>query len=190
MKRNTMALAAGVILALGSSAVVTANPSFVNSSAAVMLQGQATSRWQPDRFGPIVSSDTLWSIAMYYGDQTDLSVYEMMDLFIELNPRAFINGRADRMMDGYYLQVPKVAQARRQSGQSIAEASAASAEPVAKPEATPEPAAAKPVEPAAAADDADAGSTGEGTVAFDVQELNLLRDQLAESISLIESLSS
>lgn len=185
MKRNSLALAAGIALALGSSAVVTADASFVNTSAAAMLQGQATSRWQPDRFGPIVASDTLWSIAMYYGDQTDLSVYEMMDLFIELNPEAFINGRADRMMDGYYLKVPEVAQ-RARAGSSESKAVVATTESP-KVTASEEPQA----ESKATVEtvNADVEVAGE-SVEFGVAELTQLRTQLAESISLIERLNT
>lgn len=192
MKRNSLALAAGIALALGSSAVVTADASFVNTSAAAMLQGQATSRWQPDRFGPIVSSDTLWSIAMYYGDKTDLSVYEMMDLFIELNPEAFINGRADRMMDGYYLKVPEIAQRTRTETAVVATESAtpqkttedSSVGTVAVDEAT------DVVASVPANTDASNRVATETSVEFDVTELTQLRTQLAESISLIERLNS
>lgn len=184
MKRNTLAVAAGIALALGSSTVVTADASFVNTSAVVMLQGQATSRWQADRFGPIVSSDTLWSIAMYYGDKTDLSVYEMMDLFIELNPEAFINGRADRMMDGYYLKVPQAAQAQR------AEAAPVVTDEPAETARTEE--AIKPASPGAVTETpaADNTESATATVQYDVQELSQLRNQLAESIDLIERLNS
>ncbi|WP_417665581.1 FimV/HubP family polar landmark protein [Pseudidiomarina sp.] len=184
MKRNTLAVAAGIALALGSSTVVTADASFVNTSAVVMLQGQATSRWQADRFGPIVSSDTLWSIAMYYGDKTDLSVYEMMDLFIELNPEAFINGRADRMMDGYYLKVPPAAQAQR-----AASAPVVTDEPVetARTAEMVEPTSPGAVTETPATDNAEAAT---GSVQYDVQELSQLRNQLAESIELIERLNS
>ncbi|OZB05270.1 MAG: hypothetical protein B7X54_05885 [Idiomarina sp. 34-48-12] len=200
MKRNSLALAAGIALALGSSAVVTADASFVNTSAAAMLQGQATSRWQPDRFGPIVASDTLWSIAMYYGDQTDLSVYEMMDLFIELNPEAFINGRADRMMDGYYLKVPEVAQ-RARAETSDSNVVTAAASPTTTTSETPETESTTPAEPVKADIDVENTETSPETkesaadvtgssVAFDVAELTQLRTQLAESISLIERLNT
>ena len=178
MKRNTLALAAGVALALGSSVVITADASFVKTSATLMMQGQSTSRWQPDRFGPIVSSDTLWSIAMYYGDKSDLSVYEMMDLFIELNPEAFINGRADRMMDGFYLKVPQQAQQANAQGQAE-DGSASAASPTVTE--TPTSTSATPAEQAA--DDNDA-------LTFSVEELTRLRDQLAESTALIENLNS
>src|SRR5690554_4465558 len=107
MKRNAVAVAAGIVLAFGSATVSTAEAGFSSTSLTTMLQGQVASRWQADRFGPIVSSDTLWSIAMYYSDRTDLTVYEMMDLIVELNPKVFINGRPDRMMDGYYLKIPQ-----------------------------------------------------------------------------------
>lgn len=200
MKRNSLALAAGIALALGSSAVVTADASFVNTSAAAMLQGQATSRWQPDRFGPIVASDTLWSIAMYYGDQTDLSVYEMMDLFIELNPEAFINGRADRMMDGYYLKVPEVAQ-RARAETSDSNVVAAAASPTTTTSETPETEPTTPAEPVKADIEVENTETSPETkesaavvtgssVEFDVAELTQLRTQLAESISLIERLNT
>lgn len=178
MKRNTLALAAGVALALGSSVVITAEASFVKTSATLMMQGQSASRWQPDRFGPIVSSDTLWSIAMYYGDKSDLSVYEMMDLFIELNPEAFINGRADRMMDGFYLKVPQRAQ--QANAQRQAEATSTDS-PSASVTETPASSPATSAEPATSESDG---------LTFSVEELTRLRDQLAESTALIENLNS
>ncbi|CUA83583.1 FimV/HubP family polar landmark protein [Pseudidiomarina woesei] len=178
MKRNTLALAAGVALALGSSVMITADASFVKNSATLMTQGQTASRWQPDRFGPIVSSDTLWSIAMYYGDKSDLSVYEMMDLFIELNPEAFINGRADRMMDGFYLKVPQVAQqARAQKQATETAASSTPAKQISQPSASSAPAE-------------TTSNNAEAAVSFSVEELTRLRDQLAESTALIERLNS
>lgn len=203
MKRNTLALAAGVALALGSSVMITADASFVKTSATLMMQGQATSRWQPDRFGPIVSSDTLWSIAMYYGDKSDLSVYEMMDLFIELNPDVFIDGRADRMMDGFYLKVPKEAQQALADKKAMAAQASSKAEVASSSAATStQPAASTQsrsstttvvetttTEPATAAS-STAAESATGLVTFSVEELTRLRDQLAESTALIERLNT
>ncbi|MDX1705860.1 FimV/HubP family polar landmark protein [Pseudidiomarina sp.] len=130
------------------------------------FQGQVTTRWQLDRFGPIVSSDTLWSIASYYGRQRDMTVYQMMDAIVAANPRAFINNQPDRMMNGYYLTIP--------GGPASDDATKAAATTDA---ADP---AAQPVAPA----------TDPGVVQFDVGELTALRDQLADSITLIETLQT
>ena len=191
MKRNTVAIAAGIAVALGTATVVTAEAGFATTNLTTMLQGQVASRWQPERFGPIVSSDTLWSIAMYYSDRTDLTVYEMMDLIVEINPKVFINGRADRMMDGYYLKIPPQAQ------QAMVAAKLAEAEALAKSAPQPIEVAApatstEPSSEAVAEETAEPASEVEvsSSVQFDVNELQQLRRQLAESITLIERLNT
>src|SRR5690554_4810531 len=110
MKQNRMALITGLALLLASNSLPVVAQNTTVDEAVVAAARQVDERWQADRFGPIKSSDTLWSIAMYYSDNTDLSVYEMMDLFIELNPRAFVDNHPSHMLDGFYLRVPDVAQ--------------------------------------------------------------------------------
>lgn len=86
------------------AAVVAALVAF--SAATMAQQSSRASRWQPDQFGPIVQTDTMWSIATYYGRQRGVSVYEMMDVIVAENPRAFRDNRPDFMLTGFYLDIP------------------------------------------------------------------------------------
>ncbi|WP_126826266.1 FimV/HubP family polar landmark protein [Pseudidiomarina taiwanensis] len=139
-----------------------------------MLQSSATvSRWQDDRFGPIVSSDTLWTIATYYGQKRGLSVYAMMDLIVANNPRVFINNSPDRMLDGYYLDIPQINSGLDETGTYVGRA------------------AQQAQQQALAEDVAAADENSEAIVTVDPlaeEEMQAMRDQLAESIALIESL--
>ncbi|WP_369743655.1 hypothetical protein AB8S08_03535 [Pseudidiomarina sp. PP-1MA] len=168
MKRNIKRSLLSSVVAALAIAGVAAQASIVPSSIALAGQAQTASRWQAERFGPIVSSDTLWTIAMYYSDKRDLNVYEMMDLIIEANPRVFPNGLADHMLDGFYLTIPTDGMV-----------------------ATTEVTVAKP-KPTAGDNSAEsaASQTSQAAAAGGLapSELAGLRNQLAQSIELIEQL--
>lgn len=168
MKQNRMALIIGLTLLLASNSLPAVAQDATGDEAVVAAARQVDERWQADRFGPIKSSDTLWSIAMYYSDNTDLSVYEMMDLFIELNPQAFVDNHPSHMLDGFYLRVPDVAQ------QGVRERFiAVQQEQQQQQQLQPQQ---------AEQNDAD-------TVVFERNDLAVLRTQLAQSIELIEQLN-
>ncbi|MRJ41109.1 MULTISPECIES: hypothetical protein [Idiomarina] len=168
MKRNIKRSLLSSVVAALSIAGVAAQASIVPSSIALAGQAQTASRWQAERFGPIVSSDTLWTIAMYYSDKRDLNVYEMMDLIIEANPRVFPNGLADHMLDGFYLTIPTDGMV------------ATTEVTVAKPKPTAGDNSAQP----AASQTSQAAAAG----GLAPSELAGLRNQLAQSIELIEQL--
>src|SRR5690554_5238152 len=168
MKQNRIALVALLALVFGGVSGPTRAAIEAVDAAVVAAARQVDERWQPERFGPIKSTDTLWSIAMYYSDSTDLSVYEMMDLFVELNPRAFVDNHPSRMLDGFYLRVPDVAQQAVRARLAKLHGDQQRAE---------QPQAEQP--PAVVTD----------TVTFEREELAQLRGQLAESIELIERLN-
>lgn len=168
MKQNRIALVALLALVFGGVSGPTRAAIEAVDAAVVAAARQVDERWQPERFGPIKSTDTLWSIAMYYSDNTDLSVYEMMDLFVELNPRAFVDNHPSRMLDGFYLRVPDVAQQAVRARLAKLHGDQQRAE---------QPQAEQP--PTVVTD----------TVTFEREELAQLRGQLAESIELIERLN-
>lgn len=107
---STLVVALGLIA--GSTAASAAQVVYASAPSTVWQvlawQGQQMSRWQDDQFGPIVSTDTMWTIATYYGRQQGLTVYAMMDAIVAANPRVFIDNRPDRMMSGYRLVIPAV----------------------------------------------------------------------------------
>lgn len=107
---STLVVALGLIG--GSTTASAATVAYGSAPSAVWQvlawQGQQMSRWQDDQFGPIVSTDTMWTIATYYGRQQGLTVYAMMDAIVAANPRVFIDNRPDRMMSGYRLVIPAV----------------------------------------------------------------------------------
>lgn len=173
MKQNRMALITGLALLLASNSLPVAAQNTTVDEAVVAAARQVDERWQADRFGPIKSSDTLWSIAMYYSDNTDLSVYEMMDLFIELNPRAFVDNHPSHMLDGFYLRVPDVAQ------QGVRERLRAVQQEQQQQQQQQQ---FQQAEPQAEQNDAD-------KVVFERNDLAVLRTQLAQSIELIEQLN-
>jgi FimV-like protein len=107
---STLVVALGLIAgSTTASAATVADGSAPTAVWQVLAwQGQQMSRWQDDQFGPIVSTDTMWTIATYYGRQQGLTVYAMMDAIVAANPRVFIDNRPDRMMSGYRLVIPAV----------------------------------------------------------------------------------
>jgi FimV-like protein len=112
LKQRLSTLFVALTLIGGSTAASATAVAYASApSAAWQLlawQGQQMSRWQADQFGPIVSTDTMWTIATYYGRQQGLTVYAMMDAIVAANPRVFIDNRPDRMMSGYRLVIPAV----------------------------------------------------------------------------------
>lgn len=61
-----------------------------------------------ERYGPIKSSDTLWSIASRYRPHSSVTVYQTMAAIVQANPRAFVDGNMNRMLDGFYLRIPSL----------------------------------------------------------------------------------
>ncbi|MGQ4276311.1 FimV/HubP family polar landmark protein [Pseudidiomarina sp. E22-M8] len=158
------------------------------SAATMAQQSSRASRWQPEQFGPIVQTDTMWSIATYYGRQRGVSVYEMMDVIVAANPRAFRDNRPDFMLTGFYLEIPDIGTLAQTNNT-----------PKAVVPTSPETAATKPAEATDLPPATDAGSGEEvsinttqveSEIAISVSEMEALRGQLSESINLIESLQT
>src|SRR5690606_29270235 len=60
------------------------------------------------RYGPIDSDDTLWNIATTHRPHSSVSVEQMMAAIVQANPRAFVDGNMNRMLDGFYLRIPSL----------------------------------------------------------------------------------
>lgn len=164
------------------------------SAAAVAQQGARASRWQPDQFGPIVPTDTMWSIAGYYSRQQGVSLYEMMDSIVAANPRAFRDNRPDFMLTGFFLEIPELGEGQQAAPQTAKVAvEAKQPQPTTTDSATnetvTESANETASEPRSQAQTAEPVDTSvESEIAISVSELQALRSNLSDSIELIETL--
>ncbi|EKE83839.1 FimV/HubP family polar landmark protein [Idiomarina xiamenensis] len=79
----------------------------------VVIKGERGSesrdvRLGEERYGPISSADTLWTIAERFRPHSSVSQYQTMVAIAQANPRAFANGNLNRMLDGFYLRIPSL----------------------------------------------------------------------------------
>jgi pilus assembly protein FimV len=113
-------------------------------------------------YGPVVSGDTLWSIANAMRPDSSISIQQMMLALLRTNPEAFINGNINGLKRGYVLKAPDLpdirslekdeafAQAQLQNSTWEEARQAFAAAPPVRPEgapAQPAPVEAKPVTP-------------------------------------------
>lgn len=158
------------------------------SAAAVAQQGARASRWQPEQFGPIVPTDTMWSIAGYYGRQQGVSMFDMMDSIVAANPKAFRDNRPDFMLTGFYLTIPTLGDgAKNEQRQLAAVAEKPTATPTSDASSTSTTVADSAVEPRTGAN-GTVDTSVENEIVISVSELQALRTQLSDSIGLIENL--
>ncbi|MFC3914444.1 FimV/HubP family polar landmark protein [Pseudaeromonas sharmana] len=66
-------------------------------------------------YGPVKSSDTLWSIAQQIRPSNQVSVYQTLLALYRKNPKAFAGGRLSGLYRGSYLQLPTAEQIRSES---------------------------------------------------------------------------
>ena len=59
-----------------------------------------------DRYGPIISKDTLWNIATRIRPDTRLTVYQVMQALYQENPGAFVDSNINHLVEGQYLKIP------------------------------------------------------------------------------------
>jgi len=59
-----------------------------------------------DRYGPIISKDTLWNIATRIRPDTRLTVYQVMQALYQENPGAFVDSNINYLVEGQYLKIP------------------------------------------------------------------------------------
>ncbi len=78
-----------------------------------------------DRYGPVASGDTLWSIARQNRPAEDVTMDQMMIAIVELNPSAFRGGNINRLLRGAELDLPDAEQARALDAAAAAAAVAA-----------------------------------------------------------------
>lgn len=73
------------------------------------------------RYGPVRSTDTLWTIAEKY-TRAPVTVQQTMVALYYLNPRAFVRGNINNLQRGAQLRLPTASQARQRSaGEAQAE---------------------------------------------------------------------
>lgn len=111
--RRLLSLTAGVVVA----GILAYMPSSVHATAwqqdGVIIKGEKGSeatdvREGQQRYGPITSNDTLWAIASEYRPHSSVTQYQTMVAIAQANPRAFVDGNLNRMLDGFYLRIPSL----------------------------------------------------------------------------------
>ncbi|MEW6996709.1 FimV/HubP family polar landmark protein [Colwelliaceae bacterium BS250] len=65
-----------------------------------------------DSYGPIVKTDTLWTIAVGHRPDTSVSNYQVMMALFKLNPNAFLRNDINTLVAGQYLRIPTLEQIR------------------------------------------------------------------------------
>ncbi|HEY5703379.1 MAG TPA: FimV/HubP family polar landmark protein [Gammaproteobacteria bacterium] len=65
-----------------------------------------------DQYGPVVTGDTLWSLAKNLRPDTSVSIQQMMFAILRANPEAFINGNINGLKRGQVLQLPDMPEIR------------------------------------------------------------------------------
>ncbi|MBM7455072.1 pilus assembly protein FimV [Oceanisphaera litoralis] len=68
----------------------------------------------PGRYGPVQSTDTLWSIAARH-TRAPVTVQQTMVALYHLNPRAFVRGNINYLQRGVRLRLPTESQARQRA---------------------------------------------------------------------------
>jgi len=63
-------------------------------------------------YGPVVSGDTLWSVARAMRPDSSVSIQQMMLALLRANPEAFINSNINGLKRGYVLKAPEVVDAQ------------------------------------------------------------------------------
>ncbi|MFO6424871.1 FimV/HubP family polar landmark protein [Motilimonas sp. KMU-193] len=61
-------------------------------------------------YGPLKSSDTMWSIASKTRPNNSVSVHQMMTAIFNKNPQAFLNNDINRLVNGAVLSIPTLAE--------------------------------------------------------------------------------
>ncbi|MFU8876975.1 MAG: FimV/HubP family polar landmark protein [Wenzhouxiangellaceae bacterium] len=59
-----------------------------------------------DRYGPVASGETLWTIARQARPSDDITMNQMMLAIVDLNPQAFRDGNINRLLRGAELRIP------------------------------------------------------------------------------------
>ncbi|MCE2571628.1 FimV/HubP family polar landmark protein [Motilimonas eburnea] len=103
-------------------------------------------------YGPLKSSDTMWSIASKTRPNRSVSVHQMMTAIFNKNPQAFLNNDINRLVNGAVLTIPTLAEIQgidkdAAKQKFIAETQAAKVAPKETPKATPAPTKAPTPEP-------------------------------------------
>ena len=65
-----------------------------------------------DQYGPVVTGDTLWSLAKNLRPDTSVSIQQMMFAILRANPEAFINRNINGLKRGQVLQLPDMPEIR------------------------------------------------------------------------------
>jgi pilus assembly protein FimV len=82
-------------------------PSLALEEEGIRIRGPKSSDAFPyDRYGPIQSTDTLWTISLRVRPDSSLTVYQVMQALYQKNPQAFKNNNLNYLVNGSYLIIP------------------------------------------------------------------------------------
>ncbi|GGD67250.1 FimV/HubP family polar landmark protein [Lacimicrobium alkaliphilum] len=103
------------LLIVGLACYLSSSILWASDFQQVQIKGpkDSTRQYSGVEYGPIESSDTLWSIARRYRQNNDLSIYQVMAAIYELNPGAFEQQNLNLMVDGSMLKLPSEAYIQR-----------------------------------------------------------------------------
>ncbi|WJG08291.1 FimV/HubP family polar landmark protein [Aliiglaciecola sp. LCG003] len=162
----------------------------------VQIKGpkNSSSQLSGNVYGPIKPSDTLWRIASRYRQNSDLSVYQVMQAIYELNPEAFENSNFNHLVDGSILKLPSERYiARIDQKQARLKAEADDSNWQTDPANIPVAAKAAEITTAVSKEDLTATKQGieDKLTALDAEQnrqFMAIRQQFAESINSVQSL--
>ncbi|MDO6526798.1 FimV/HubP family polar landmark protein [Motilimonas sp. 1_MG-2023] len=78
----------------------------VRTVKATPTAASASSSASAGTYGPLKSSDTMWSIASKVRPNRNVSVHQMMAAIFNKNPHAFLNNDINRLVNGAVLTIP------------------------------------------------------------------------------------
>lgn len=108
MKSGSVLFVLPMVLAILSSFAAAAQ-----QGDPVVIRGPAGSeaedvRVGQERYGPITSSDTLWSIASRVRPHSSVTLPQVMAAIVQANPQAFLDSNPNAMETGYFLRIPSL----------------------------------------------------------------------------------
>ena len=168
-QRSPVAETTGTVIREIEDNKVVYNPEYKKTTPAIesgRIPAARTIDYTGGDYGPVVTGDTLWSIASAMRPDTSVSVQQMMLALLRANPEAFINNNINGLKRGHVLQMPEMSdiksvgkddafsQARLQNNLWEEARGAIAATATRRPEGAGQPAPAQPasagVEPAPA----------------------------------------
>lgn len=85
----------------------------VSTSTIAATTSQSFDEDNKSSYGPILTSDTLWKIAVAHRPNTTVSNYQVMMALFNTNPNAFLRNDINSMVAGQFLRIPTLEEIRQ-----------------------------------------------------------------------------